>query len=86
MIHTSVFDPAWLCYDGITPRFGDEYLCNFDEFSNKEFVSESQFKPENFFPGAFTYHIHLRNAFSDIKKNSYLKLFENHYRTILKLD
>lgn len=86
MLHTGILDPSWLCYDGITPRFGDKYVCNFDEFSDKEFVSKSEFKPEDFFPGAFTYHIHLRNANSNIKKNSYLKLFENYYHSKLILD
>lgn len=99
VFHSFLFDPAWLCHDQEVERFNNQSVCNFDEFINFKFINEVDFKPQNFFPGAFTYHLHLSdfsrntllgfNLFKNvylIRNESYFEYFENYYSLILELD
>jgi hypothetical protein len=86
ILNQLLFDPAWLCFDNIIERFNDTSVCYFKEFTSKQFVSNDNFKPSNFFPGAFTYHIHLKRSKGKIFGGSYFQLFENYYKSILQLD
>lgn len=96
VFHSFLFDPAWLCHDAAGGRVNNESVCEFEEFTEARFMSESEFKPQRFFPGAFTYHLHLSdfsrftlrglNIFKDVyavSNFSYFKYFENYYRSAL---
>ncbi len=84
VLHSYLFDPSWLCYDGLVERANELSVCYFDEFTRKEFFSdEKKFQPEQFYPGAFTYHLHLDKAGPFISNNSYFCHFERYFRHIL---
>jgi hypothetical protein len=59
MLHSSLFDAAWLCNDKQNPRLSDKFICAFEEFSNREFINATEFSINSFSPGSFAYHIHL---------------------------
>lgn len=77
--HSLLFDSAWLCYDGYMPRIGPSMICNFKEFA----IDKSEFDVSQFFPGAFAYHLHLRNIGLVINKNSYFEKFEQYFSEII---
>lgn len=53
--HSLLFDPAWLCFDGVTPRYSNISVCKFSEFNDAKFISKDQFTPYIFFPE----HLHI---------------------------
>ena len=83
MYHSLLFDPAWLCADGILPRFDSRTLCSFAELGSFKFMNQSDFRLEEFFPGAFTYHMHLKSVGEDVKNHSYFYYIESHLRVLL---
>jgi hypothetical protein len=85
VLNQFLFDPAWLCFDGIIGRFNNISVCYFKEFTMKQFVSNENFKPNSFFAGAFTYHLHLSGSKEKIITGSYFEMFENYYKSILQL-
>ena len=83
--HSYLFDPAWLCNDEKVARFNSKSVCYFNEFTRQVFMNESEFKLENFFPGAFTYHIHMRASGDYILNMTYFIYFENYFKSILNI-
>lgn len=83
--HSFMFDPAWLCFDGVVKKMDQNSVCSFKEFNSKNLIKEDLFHPEKFFPGAFTYHLHLANCGSEIRNDSYFRYFEKYYKKILNL-
>ena len=86
MLHSSLFDPAWLCNDKHNPRLSDKFICAFEEFTNREFINASEFSINSFSPGSFAYHIHLRDSNKNIRKNSYFSHFEAYFASVLHLN
>lgn len=85
-LHSYLFDSAWLCYDGIEKPLNSKSVCNFEDFTKKNLINETEFQLKDFFPGAFNYHIHLKNARANIiSTNSYFVYFENYFKSYLKL-
>ena len=83
VLNSVLFDPAWICKDGggnLTQEDGFG-VCQFTEF-NKEtslLAEQSNFSIEDFFVGAFTYHIHFGNLGCVIEEKSFLRYFEFFY-------
>ena len=84
MHHSLLFDPAWLCFDGAIPRQDTTSVCGFAEFNNRQFINASEFDVDRFFPGAFTYHLHLKNCGKNIINGSYFVFIEDYFRSLLK--
>lgn len=85
-LHGYLFDSAWLCYDGIEKSLNSKSVCNFEQFSKAKLVEKKDFNPKDFFPGAFNYHIHLRNADTyTISAESYMAYFEDYFKSLLNL-
>ena len=79
-----LFDPAWLCADSGGSKGSALDVCAFDEFNKKYFVNESDFRPAEFYAGAFAYHLHLKDLGFQVADYSYFKYFENYfYRNLL---
>lgn len=77
-VHSYFFDAAWLCNDGSKPRLAQTPICQFFEFSTNDYVkNKTNFNPENFFHGAFAYHIHYKNE--QPIETSYFYSFERYY-------
>lgn len=83
-MHSFLFDAAWLCNDGVLPRFYNTSVCGFREFFTTKFMEEHEFNLTIFFNGAFGYHIHLKDAKNTIVETSYFTLFEKYFAKILK--
>jgi len=84
VLHSYLFDPSWLCNDGLVKRVNETAVCQFDEFTRKKFISDKgEFQFAQFYPGAFTYHLHLKNAGPYISNNSYFSHFERYFRSIV---
>ena len=89
-VYSSVlFDPAWLCYDsGLVfadnEKFSDNVpLCSFPGFYDLK-IDKKDFSIKNFFPGAFTYHLHLSSCGScKINQHSYCYHIEKYFRSII---
>ena len=79
-----LFDSAWLCFDGKVPRKDPTSICGFKEFTEVKFANESDFDAAKFFPGSFTYHLHLDHTGPFVKNNSYFHHFEKFYSSIFK--
>jgi hypothetical protein len=58
-------------------------VCKFNEFTDEP-VKVSEFKPSDFFPGAFTYHVHFGKL--AINNESLFASFERFYLNNLKLN
>lgn len=84
-VSSLVVDPVWLCHDGFIPRI-DYGVCVFSEFNSKKMIEAKDFHPDKFYPGAFTYHLHLGGTVKLVDKESYFKHFENYYKSVLKLN
>ncbi len=85
VLHSYLFDPAWLCADGVLTRHDSKSVCTFKEFISNEFVSQSEFNMKNFFPGALTYHLHMKNLRPKyFNVNSYFSHFENYFMILLE--
>ncbi|CAF1026324.1 unnamed protein product [Brachionus calyciflorus] len=81
--HSFLFDPIWLCNDGKIKVLNEKLVCSFSDFTKRAHIKQGEFKRENFFPGAFTYHIHSMPNKYEIHENSYLNFFENYFRNKL---
>jgi hypothetical protein len=77
-LHGHFFDGAWLCHDGCVPRISNVSVCKFNEFYTKKFIDYENFRPENFFNGAYAYHIHFKESYK-IDEFSYFAYFERFY-------
>ena len=76
-LHSHFFDGAWLCNDGCSKRLTNISVCGFNEFYTRTFMSYSDFRIENFFEGAYAYHLHFKP--SSIHEYSYFAYFENYF-------
>jgi len=85
IIHSYFFDPAWLCNDEKISRFNSKSVCKFDEFTDKMFINENEFKINDFFQGAFGYHLHYSNLFHNFNNKSYFFYFENYFKNVLNM-
>ena len=87
LIHSSLFDPAWLCNDAVINRYDNFTICGFRDFNVNLPIKFEEFSAQNstIFPGAFTYHIHLKNCGDVIRNDSYFNLLERHFKSKLKL-
>jgi WD repeat and SOF domain-containing protein 1 len=56
--HSVVFDPAWLCNDGVLPRLNDQIVCEYPEFYNTVI---NDFDIKKFYNGAFSFHVIIKN-------------------------
>ena len=81
VFNSLLFDPCWLC-DDRHPRILPHYVCKFKEFTGRVLFNDtaSSFRPENFFAGAFTYHLHSSSGPKAIE-GSYFDLFEKYYES-----
>ena len=85
VLHSYLFDSAWLCYDGLEGKLNEKSVCSFNDLTAKTFMNESDFNIKDFFPGAFAYHIHLKNAETQISSTSYFVYIENYFKSVIKL-
>lgn len=84
ILHSHLFDPIWLCNDGVVPRLNKKTACYFKEFISKEFLNLSAFDIDQFYPGAFTYHLHFKNLRArNFNKKSYFAYLELYFSSIL---
>lgn len=81
--HSFLFDPAWLCFDEALPRFDKKTICSFDEINHEKFIDETEFKLEEFFKGAFTYHLHTVDCGQGVRSGSYFDYLERHFYKLL---
>lgn len=78
--HSALFDPIWICHDGIHTFLT---ICKFEEFYMLN-VTQEKFDLEGFFKGAFTYHQHFYHGRNiEIKNNTYVYLIEEKFRSKL---
>ena len=76
-LHSHFFDGAWLCHDGCVSRLNNVSVCVLNEFYTRKFIDYADFRIENFFSGAFAYHVHFKE--SSINEYSYFAYFEKYY-------
>jgi hypothetical protein len=77
--HSIIFDPAWLCNDGVLPRLDDKIVCVFKEFYDTKITAE-EFDIDKFYGGAFSFHLHLGNCGScQIGPQSFFYHIENYF-------
>ena len=77
-LHWYFFDGAWCCNDGVENRLSPTQACVFIEFYGNKLIEYEDFNPNEFFHGAFAYHIHYRRD-SLINVDSYFSHFEKFY-------
>lgn len=83
VFHSDVFDPGWLCDDGVS-KFQSSHPCSFQDFFDKEILA-SDFNFNNFYGGAFTYHLHMGECGScKVKENSYFYQIEKYFDRIIE--
>lgn len=81
--HSALFDPAWLCNDGVLPRLNDQVVCVFSEFYDT-IVKADEFDMKKFYNGAFTFHLHLNNCGKCIiDTTSYFYHIQSYFNTKL---
>ena len=85
VLNCVLFDPAWICADSNHTVNHFEGVCDFSEFNRKSIRNETSFRAEDFFGGAFTYHLHLKNLGFHVNEMSFFKYFENFYLKNLKI-
>ena len=77
--HSILFDPAWLCNDGVLPRFNNITVCVFREFYDTV-ITAKEFNIEKFYGGAFSFHLHLGNCGKcTIDSTSFFYHIENYF-------
>jgi hypothetical protein len=82
--HSIIFDPAWLCNDGVLPRLNNKTVCVFREFYDTVITAE-EFDFNKFYGGAFSVHLHLGNCGKcQIGPKSFFYHFENYFRKKVK--
>jgi len=80
-MNSLLFDPSWLCHDGIIDRFNPSQVCTFLEFNQNVSINVTKFEPSLFYDGPFTYHMHLAGGrVKYIVNNSYFDYFEKFYQ------
>jgi len=84
VIRNYVFDPAWMCFEKRQKPLNKMSVCRFNEFTNKTFVKPNEFLFENFFPGAYTYHIH-GDAGPQVLNTSYFFYLETFFKKKLNI-
>lgn len=78
LFHTVLFDPVWVCTSE------KSVVCSSFAFVEPKLNDSSEFKPDEFFPGAFTYHLHLTSLVKmRISENSYFRHFETYFQSML---
>lgn len=84
-MNSLLFDPSWLCNDGLIKKFYPTQVCKFLEFNEKVLVNVTHFEPSvYFYNGPFTYHMHLAGGRAKkIVNHSYFDYFEKFYYRIL---
>jgi hypothetical protein len=85
ILHFYLFDPAWLCNDNQMKRLNSKSICYFKEFTQTQFINENEFNPDEFFKGAYGYHLHYYDTVDNFYSKSYFSLFENHFKIKLKI-
>jgi len=85
VFHSCFFDPAWLCLDEQVANPSAKFVCSPLDFTNRKLIEPSEFRPDEFFPGAFTYHLHLSGTGFNIVNQSYFEYFEEYFFGLLKL-
>ena len=82
--HSAIFDPIWLCNDGYVPRLKPKAACGFPDLYDLK-INASEFDFGEFFPGAFTYHLHLGACGScQIRPDSYFYHIESYFKRKIK--
>jgi hypothetical protein len=82
--NSALFDPAWLCHDGLMGRLHPKSICSFRDMYDFK-IESSEFNFTDFFPGAFTYHLHLGDCGSCLPKPvSFFTHIENYFLNKLK--
>ena len=87
--HSLLFDPAWLCNDGVRARLEADAVCHFTEFyganstSVMEKIRDNNTIAQVFFPGAFAYHMHYKG--SPPVANSFFEKFEKYFSSKLTI-
>lgn len=84
MLHSALFDSAWLCHENAIGILNLNSMCSFSDFAGKEFqnIRRDNFSPDIIFPGAFALHLHLKDCCRVIVKNSFMELLENYWNYI----
>lgn len=83
--HSALFDPAWLCLDGQVPNPDSRNVCSPADFTNRKLVEPCEFSPDDFFSGAFAYHLHLSRKDFQIKNDAYFTYFEKYFAKKLNI-
>lgn len=86
VFHSCFFDPAWVCFDGVVKNPDPTFVCSPIDFTNRKLIDSSKFRPDGFFPGAFTYHLHLSRRDFNFSSDSYFGYFESYFSKTLKLN
>ena len=77
--HTYLFDPIRMCNDGAVFPKDKKTVCAFRDFYDKFLIRKEEFKFEDFFPGAFTFHVHNSHTNSEIKKETFFGFIEDYF-------
>lgn len=87
LFHSCLFDPAWLCMDKQIGNPNPKLVCDSSDFTDRKLVERDRFRIDEFFPGAFAFHVHLssRKDDSGIHNQSYFRYFELELESRLKL-
>jgi hypothetical protein len=84
VFHSILFDPAWLCNDGVLERLNDITVCVFKEFYDTVITAE-KFKMDEFYGGSFSFHLHLGNCGKcTIDQNSFFHHIETFFKNKIK--
>lgn len=86
LFHSCLFDPAWLCMDKKVSNPNPKLVCDSSDFTDRKLAERERFRIDEFFPGAFAFHVHLSSRDSSIIHNeSYFRYFELELESRLKL-
>lgn len=87
LFHSGMFDPAWLCMDRILTNPDPTLVCKSSDFVMPMRADPSRFSIDNFFPGAFAYHVHLSGINKlGIHEKSFFQYFEIHLESQLNIN
>ncbi|CAF0715232.1 unnamed protein product [Brachionus calyciflorus] len=82
--HSFLFDPAWISTENGMRPFKNA-INDFNQFIFGLVINRNDFDPNEFYPGAFLYHIHNSNRNVKIQENSYFYHFEIFLKNKLNL-
>lgn len=84
--HSALFDPSWLCHNHILDKNKNSFkVCHFIDIFEQ---GVKNFSINDFFKGAFLYHIHIDDIYireNAIKNDSYFYNLEKYYKANLIL-